>query len=116
MNWVRFNSRAGKSEIGAVWALLIHAAPISHRHLMQDDDYITIETGSTASSMMQFLHQSILTILTNGLLDSSKFGIRSSVQVMTLAEVDTIVTDAGAPPDRLTALKSRGIDIRSADA
>jgi DeoR/GlpR family transcriptional regulator of sugar metabolism len=169
----------------------------SARHLVQDGDYITIEAGTTASSMMQFLHQSNLTILTNGLqasilaapnvhnltlicsggilidtgafigpqaedfflkfrvkkafigaqglterdgftdptplytrlkdamrqntekaimlLDSSKFGIRSLVQVMTLDEVDTIVTDTGAPPDIVTALKSRGIDIRIAD-
>jgi DeoR/GlpR family transcriptional regulator of sugar metabolism len=82
---------------------------------VQDGDYIMIEAGSTASSMMQFLHQSNLTILTNGLLDSSKFGLRSLVQVMALDEVDTIVTDAGAPPDIVTDLKSRGIDIRIAD-
>jgi DeoR/GlpR family transcriptional regulator of sugar metabolism len=167
------------------------------RHLVQDGDYITLEAGSTASSMMQFLHQSNLTILTNGLLasilaapnvhnltlmcsggilidagafigpqaedffskfrvkkaffgargltekdgftdltplytrlknvmrqntekaimllDSSKLGIRSLVQVMTLNEVDMIVTDAGAPTDIVTALKGRGIDIRIAD-
>jgi DeoR/GlpR family transcriptional regulator of sugar metabolism len=49
------------------------------------------------------------------LLDSSKIGIRSLVQVMTLNEVDMIVTDAGAPTDIVTALKGRGIDIRIAD-
>jgi DeoR/GlpR family transcriptional regulator of sugar metabolism len=166
-------------------------------HLVEDGDYITIEAGSTASNMIQFLHQGNLTILTNGLLasiqaapnvnnltlicsggvlietgafigpqtedffskfrvkkvffgaqgltlsdgftdptplytrlknamrlnadkaimllDSSKFGIRSLVQVMTLEEVDTIVTDAGAPPEIVAGLRSRGIDIRIAD-
>ena len=47
------------------------------------------------------------------LLDSSKFGLRSLVQVMALDEVDTIVTRADAPPDIVTALKSRGIDIHN---
>ena len=49
----------------------------------------------------------------NGLLDSSKFGLRSLVQVMALDEVDTIVTRADAPPDIVTALKSSGVDIRN---
>lgn len=49
------------------------------------------------------------------LLDLSKFGIRSLVQVMMLAEVDIIVTDASAPPEIVADLKSRGIDIRIAN-
>ena len=39
-------------------------------NLVCDGDYITIEAGSTASSLVPFLNQSNLTILTNGLLTS----------------------------------------------
>jgi len=46
------------------------------------------------------------------LLDSSKFGVRSLVPVMSLEEVDTIVTDAGAPVEMVAALQEKGIDIR----
>ena len=48
------------------------------------------------------------------LLDSSKFGVRSLVPVMSLEEVDTIVTDAGAPVEMVMALQEKGIDIRIA--
>ena len=162
--------------------------------LVEDGDTITIEAGSTATSVVSFLQQTNLTILTNGLLtammvapkvqttslicsggilsqmgafvgpqaedffskfrvkkaffgargltirdgftdptplytglknamkqnaekvimllDSSKFGVRSLVTVMPLDEVDTIVTDAGAPVEMVAALQERGIDIR----
>jgi DeoR/GlpR family transcriptional regulator of sugar metabolism len=166
-------------------------------HLVEDGDYITIEAGSTASSMVPYLKQSSLTILTNGLLtstmvapfirnvtlicsggilietgafigpqaedffskfrvkkaffgaqgltiedgftdptplyirlknamkqntekiimmiDSSKLGICSLVQVMALEEAHTIVTDSGAPQEFVASLLARGIDIRVAE-
>ena len=164
--------------------------------LVEDGDTITIEAGSTATSVVSFLQQTNLTILTNGLhaamvvapkvqstnlicsggilsqmgafvgpqaedffskfrvkkaffgargltirdgftdptplytglknamkknaekvimlLDSSKFGVRSLVPVMSLEEVDTIVTDTGAPVEMVADLREMGIDIRVA--
>jgi DeoR family transcriptional regulator, fructose operon transcriptional repressor len=166
-------------------------------YLVENGDNITIEAGSTASSMAPFLKQSGLTILTNGLLtsmmlapavgnatlicsggilidtwaftgpqaedffskfrvkkaffgaqgltlrdgftdttplytrlknamkqntdqvimlvDSSKFGVRSLVQVMPLEDVDVIVTDPEAPREMVAALRERGMDIRVAE-
>ncbi|MDR3572795.1 MAG: DeoR/GlpR family DNA-binding transcription regulator [Anaerolineaceae bacterium] len=163
-------------------------------NLINEGDYITIEAGSTASSLVPFLHQTNLTILTNGLLtsmmvapiihnvtlicsggilietgafigpqaedffskykvkkaffgaegltvgdgftdptplytrlkhvmkqnaekvivmvDSSKIGVRSLVQVLSLEDVDTIITDAGAPPEIVSVLQNSGVDIR----
>ncbi len=163
-------------------------------NLVLEGDYITIEAGSTASSLVPFLNQSNLTILTNGLLtsmmvapiirkvtlicsggilietgafigpqaedffskykvkkaffgvqgltvedgftdptplymrlkhfmkqnaekvivmvDSSKIGVRSLVQVLAIGDVDTIVTDAGAPPEIISVLQEKGVDIR----
>jgi len=165
-------------------------------NLVSDGDYITIEAGSTASSLAPFLNQSNLTILTNGLLtsmmiapiirnvtlicsggilietgafigpqaedffskykvkkvffgahgltvedgftdptplysrlksvmrenaekviamvDSSKIGVCSLVQVLAIEDVDTIVTDAGASSEIISALRDRGVDIRIA--
>jgi DeoR/GlpR family transcriptional regulator of sugar metabolism len=45
------------------------------------------------------------------LIDSSKFGFNSLVQVMRLDEVDTIVTDAGASPAIVSGLHARGIEV-----
>lgn len=49
------------------------------------------------------------------LLDSSKFGVRSLVQVMSLDEVDLLVTDPGAPEEIVTDLRLAGIDVRQAE-
>jgi len=48
------------------------------------------------------------------LLDSSKLGNRSLIQVLRLEEVDILVTDASADPDLLEELQQRGIDVRIA--
>jgi len=163
-------------------------------NLISEGDCITVEAGSTASSLVPFLNQTNLTILTNGLLtsmmvapiirnvtlicsggilietgafigpqaedffskykvkkvffgaqgltvedgftdptplymrlkqvmkqnsekvivmvDSSKIGVRSLVQVLSIADVDTIVTDAGASPEMISILQNAGVDIR----
>jgi DeoR/GlpR family transcriptional regulator of sugar metabolism len=49
------------------------------------------------------------------LLDSSKFGVRSLVQVMDLNEVDLLVTDPGAPEEIVAGLRKAGIDVRLAE-
>ena len=165
-------------------------------NLINEGDYITIEAGTTASSLVPFLNQSNLTILTNGLLtsmmvapiirnvtlicsggiliengafigpqaedffskykvrkaflsaqgltdedgftdqtplymrlkhimkqnsekvivmiDSSKIGVRSLIQVLPIEDIDTIVTDSGAAPEIISKLQSKGLDIRIA--
>jgi DeoR/GlpR family transcriptional regulator of sugar metabolism len=165
--------------------------------LVEEDDIITIEAGTTASSMVPYLHQPKLTVLTNGLVttlmasrhipaltvmcsggilidtgafigpqaqeffakfqvnkvffgaqgltledgftdptplytqlkavmkqhaekiimlvDSSKIGVRSLIQIMSLAEVDVIVTDPGAPTDIVEGLKKKGIEVYIAE-
>ncbi|MBN1148201.1 MAG: DeoR/GlpR transcriptional regulator [Anaerolineales bacterium] len=49
------------------------------------------------------------------LLDSSKLGVRSLIQVMRLEEVNILVTDYQADPELVEALRQRGIDVRIAD-
>ncbi len=48
------------------------------------------------------------------LIDSSKFGSRSLVQVMALSEADVVVTDSGAPVEIAAALRRKGVDLRIA--
>jgi DeoR/GlpR family transcriptional regulator of sugar metabolism len=50
------------------------------------------------------------------LADSSKLGVRSLVQVMALCEVDILVTDNGASPADLDALRQAGLDVRIANS
>jgi DeoR/GlpR family transcriptional regulator of sugar metabolism len=165
-------------------------------NLINEGDYITIEAGTTASSMVPFLNLSNLTILTNGLLtsmmvapiirnvtlicsggilidngafigpqaedffskykvkkaffgaqgltvedgftdptplymrlksvmkqnsekvivmvDSSKIGVRSLIQVLSIEDVDMIVTDSGVKPEIISILQNKGVDIRIA--
>lgn len=166
------------------------------KNLIEDGDSITVEAGTTASSLIPFLENTRLTVLTNGLaasvmaskklqdltlicsggilietgaftgpqaeeffsefrvkkaffgakgftledgftdpsplyirlknamkkntekiilmIDSSKFGTRSLIQVMNLNEVDIIVTDDEAPREIVDALLKKGVDIRIA--
>lgn len=167
------------------------------RHLVNEGDFITIEAGTTASSVVPHLQESNITVLTNGLLtslqayqtntnitlmcsggvlietgafigpqaveffkshrvrkafvgasgltledgftdptplylplkkammenadqvilllDSSKLGTRSLLQVASLDEVDILVTDSGASADLLSALREQGIETHIAD-
>lgn len=45
----------------------VHIARYAADHLVSDGENITIEAGTTASSLVNYLHHSELTILTNGL-------------------------------------------------
>jgi DeoR/GlpR family transcriptional regulator of sugar metabolism len=49
------------------------------------------------------------------LLDSSKLGNRSLIQVLHLEDVHILVTDAYADPNMLEEIRSHGIDVRIAD-
>ncbi len=55
---------------------------------------------------LAFLHNAAKNIL---LIDSSKFGQKSSRNFLPLSEVDMIVTDDGITPENLTALNRTGI-------
>lgn len=165
--------------------------------LVSDGDSIIIEAGTTTSSLVPFLHQSELTLLTNGLvttmmaapqgknttimcsggilidtgafigpqaeeffthfrvkkaflgaegftiedgftdttplysqlkcvmkqnaekiimlINSSKLGVRSLIQVISLDDVDIIVTDSAAPIDIVEELRQRGIEVHIAE-
>ena len=48
------------------------------------------------------------------LLDSSKLGHRSLIQVLRLENVHILVTDESADPFMLEEIRSRGIDVRVA--
>ena len=48
------------------------------------------------------------------LLDSSKLGVRSLIQVLPLDEVNIVVTDSGANTDFVEALRQRGIEVHIA--
>lgn len=48
------------------------------------------------------------------LVDSSKFGIRSLIQILSFQDVDIVVTDAAAPVEILDGLRQKGIDVRIA--
>ncbi len=43
--------------------------------------------------------------------DSSKFSVHSLVQIITLDEVDILVTDSGADAEIIAGLRARGIDV-----
>jgi DeoR/GlpR family transcriptional regulator of sugar metabolism len=78
---------------------------------------ITLEDGITDPSQLEIqvkraMHKSAeRTIL---LMDSSKFGLRSLTQIIPLAEIDSLVTDPGAPQDVLDELGAQGLKIQIA--
>lgn len=49
-------------------------------------------------------------------LDHTKFGRKSVVPMCELDDIDTIITDAGAPLDMVEALRARGIEVLIAPA
>jgi DeoR/GlpR family transcriptional regulator of sugar metabolism len=48
------------------------------------------------------------------LMNSSKFGVKSLMTVMSLDEVGVLVTDEGCPPGMVGELRARGIDVQIA--
>ncbi len=46
------------------------------------------------------------------LADSSKFSQRGPVQVATIAQIDTLITDRAAPRDSVQAISACGVDVR----
>ncbi|MFN8491103.1 MAG: DeoR/GlpR family DNA-binding transcription regulator [Caldilineaceae bacterium] len=49
------------------------------------------------------------------LLDSTKFGLKSLSRILTVDEVDILVTDADAPQEYLERLAQAGMDVRIAE-
>lgn len=45
------------------------------------------------------------------LADSSKLGVRALAPVCAIDAVDVLITDAGAPPEALSALRALGVDV-----
>lgn len=50
------------------------------------------------------------------LADSTKLGVRALAPVCTLDEVDVLVTDEGAEPSEIEAIRSRGVDVVTVQA
>lgn len=48
------------------------------------------------------------------IMDSSKFGIKSLMTVLTLDEIDMLITDQDAPPALVDAFRRHGIDVHIA--
>ncbi|MBI9016157.1 MAG: DeoR/GlpR transcriptional regulator [Phycisphaerae bacterium] len=77
-------------------------------------DGLTLEDGATEANlaenevkraMVQCAKETII------LIDSHKIGSSSLVQAINLDQIDTIVTDKGAPQDVLTGLQKKGIKV-----
>jgi len=64
------------------------------QHLVEDGDYLTIEAGTTASSMVSFLTQANLTVLTNGLFTTGM--AFAALHNITLICSGGILIEAGA--------------------
>ncbi len=77
-------------------------------------DGITIEHGLTtalienAEVVRRMCAQATKRIL---VVDSSKFGNRGFVRIMPIADIDTIITDAGVPEDIVGQLKELGVEV-----
>lgn len=48
------------------------------------------------------------------LADASKLDASAALQACPLERIDLLVTDAGAPPERLAAIRARGVEVRIA--
>lgn len=75
---------------------------------------LTLEVGATEPKMLetdvkQAMAQASTQVIL--LLDSSKFGVQSLMKVVALQQIDTLVTDAGAPEDVVAELRAAGIEV-----
>jgi DeoR/GlpR family transcriptional regulator of sugar metabolism len=48
------------------------------------------------------------------LMDSTKFGVRSLARIFDVREVDVLITDAGAPPEMLEAIRTLDVEVHVA--
>lgn len=77
-------------------------------------DGITIEHGLTtalienADVVRRMCAQATKRIL---VVDSSKFGRRGFVRIMPITDIDTIITDAGVPPEAVEKLQDLGVEV-----
>lgn len=80
---------------------------------------ITLEAGITDPRMLEIqvkraMIDSAREVIM--LMDSSKFGARSLMRVVDFAEVDLLITDEGAPPEMVEALRADGLEVLIAPA
>lgn len=74
---------------------------------------ITLEGISNSHTMLIDIQRAMLRAAGKVIfcLDHTKFGRRSVAQLCNLTEIDTVVTDAAAPTDLVTALRNHGIEV-----
>ena len=75
---------------------------------------ISLQTGVSDPEMLETdVKQAMVAAATEVilLLDSSKFGIMSLMEVVELARINLLVTDSQAPPAMVVELRARGLDV-----
>lgn len=80
---------------------------------------MTLEAGFTDPNMLESQVKKAMVGAARRivvLLDSSKFGVRSLTRVLQPGDVDLLITDAGAPPEIVAALRARGVEVCIAPA
>jgi DeoR/GlpR family transcriptional regulator of sugar metabolism len=82
--------------------LFVSATGLTLEHGLTDPNPLEI---SVKRAMHKCANRTIL------LLDSSKFGLQSLAPILSFSEIDTLITDSGAPKAILRSLESSGMKI-----
>ncbi len=79
---------------------------------------ITLEGVTNSHALLIDIQQAMIRAASKVIFcfDSTKFGRRSVAQLCDLSSIDTVVTDAGAPPDLVRGLRERGVEVLVAPA
>jgi DeoR/GlpR family transcriptional regulator of sugar metabolism len=89
------------------------------RRLFLSATGLTLETGVTDPRVLETQVKRAMVESAGSvvlLLDSSKFGVKSLVTIIDSGAVSHIVTDEGAPPEMVQALREQGVDVIIAPA
>lgn len=76
---------------------------------------LTLQAGVTDPNMLETqVKRAMIASATQTflLLDSSKFGVKSLMTVLTLEELGVLITDEGAPEEMVRALGERGVPLQ----
>ena len=85
--------------------LFLGASGLTIEHGITDPNPLEIQVKR---AMAESVDQVVL------LLDSSKFGLRSTSLLLPVTQIHTLITDAGAPQDDVDGLRALGVDVRIA--
>ena len=85
--------------------LFLGASGLTIEHGITDPNPLEIQVKR---AMAESVDQVVL------LLDSSKFGLRSTSLLLPVTQIHTLITDAGAPQGDIDGLRALGVDVRIA--